>query len=39
MVNECPEPKVCNNCGQEGHMVRDCEPEKTRQYVDEEGDT
>ena len=38
MVAECPEPQVCLNCGQEGHMQRECpEPEKTRQYTDEEG--
>ena len=31
---------MCNNCGQEGHMQRDCtEEEKTRQWTDEEGKT
>ena len=40
MVADCPEPQVCNRCGQEGHMVRECtEEETTRQWVDEEGKT
>ena len=35
---DCPESQICNRCGQEGHMVRDCtEEEKTRQWTDEEG--
>merc|ERR1719339_153632 len=35
---DCPEPQICNRCGQEGHMVRDCtEEEKTRAWTDEEG--
>ena len=30
---------VCNRCGAEGHMVRDCtEEEKTRTYTNEEGE-
>merc|ERR1719154_502728 len=30
---------MCNRCGQEGHMVRDCtEEEKTRQWTNEEGE-
>ena len=34
------EPQVCLNCGQESHMQGEgecTEPEKTRQYTDEEG--
>ena len=31
-------PQVCLNCGQDGHLQRECtEPEKIRQYTDEEG--
>ena len=37
---DCPKPMVCNRCGAEGHLVRECtEEEKTRQFVDEEGKT
>ena len=36
---ECPKPMVCNRCGAEGHMVRDCtEEEKTRTYTNEDGE-
>jgi hypothetical protein len=29
---------ICNRCGKEGHMVRECtEEEMTRQRTDEEG--
>jgi len=24
LSNECPNPTVCNNCGKEGHMRKDC---------------
>merc|ERR1719186_1210440 len=35
---ECPDPQICNRCGAEGHMLRDCtEEEKTRAWTDEEG--
>ena len=38
-MSECPKPMVCNRCGGEGHMVRDCtEEEKTRTYTNEEGE-
>ena len=38
-MSECPKPMVCNRCGAEGHMVRDCtEEEKTRTYTGEDGE-
>jgi len=39
-VADCPKPQVCNRCGEEGHMARECTgEEKTRQWVDDEGNT